>query len=74
AELDAIIHEEAEGQRTASLVARMLEIRQLIQTLMVSGDIPLGSRPYLTLQQVERNAHIYYYYRSRRDRGGLSTQ
>ncbi|MCI93732.1 hypothetical protein A2U01_0115030, partial [Trifolium medium] len=36
AELDAIIHEEveAEGQRTTTLVANMLDIRQLIQALM----------------------------------------
>ncbi|MCI26404.1 hypothetical protein A2U01_0047599, partial [Trifolium medium] len=54
AKLDAIIHDEAkaEGQRTTNLVANMLEIWQVIHALMASGDIPQGSHPYLTLQQV----------------------
>ncbi|PNX83619.1 hypothetical protein L195_g039663, partial [Trifolium pratense] len=50
AELNAIIHEEAEGQRTSNLVAGMLEIWQLIHALIASGDIyhkaPVHTLPY----------------------------
>ncbi|MCI50348.1 hypothetical protein A2U01_0071592, partial [Trifolium medium] len=47
----------------------MVDIRQLIQALMASGDIPQGSRPYRTLQQIKRNTHFFHHYRSRMDRG-----
>jgi hypothetical protein len=44
-ELNAIILEEAEAEveKTTDFVANMREIRQLIHTLMASGDIPQGS-------------------------------
>ncbi|PNX89183.1 hypothetical protein L195_g045300 [Trifolium pratense] len=45
----------------------MREIRQLIQALMASGEIPQGSRPYLTVQQdnnqtlvVEESVHVAF--------------
>ncbi|MCI88139.1 hypothetical protein A2U01_0109425, partial [Trifolium medium] len=53
AELDAIIHEEADGQWMATFVTSMLDIRQFIRALMASGDIPQDSRPYRALQQIE---------------------
>jgi hypothetical protein len=45
-ELNAIIQEEAEAgvEKITNLVASMREIRQLIHTLMASGDILQGSR------------------------------
>jgi hypothetical protein len=44
-EANAIILEEAEAEveKTTDFVASMREIRQLIHTLMASGDIPQGS-------------------------------
>ncbi|GAU13434.1 hypothetical protein TSUD_127300 [Trifolium subterraneum] len=45
AEFDAIIHEEADGQRTTTLATNMLDIRQLIRALMAKRDIPQDSRP-----------------------------
>ncbi|MCI32424.1 hypothetical protein A2U01_0053638 [Trifolium medium] len=42
----------------------MREIRHLIHALMASRDIPQGSRPYLTLQHVERNTMRPYQYQS----------
>jgi hypothetical protein len=49
AEVDAIIYDETEGQRTITFVSRMLDIRQMIRTLMVNDDIPQDSCPYRVL-------------------------
>jgi hypothetical protein len=75
-EFDAIIHDEAqaEGQRMATYVSKMLHIRQMIRALMASGDIPPNSRPYSALQQIERDTHFFQQYRRQNYRGGPSTR
>jgi hypothetical protein len=75
-ELDAIIHDEAQAddQRMATYVSKMLHIRQMIRALMASSDIPPDSRPYSALQHIERDTHFFHQYRRRSHREGPSTQ
>jgi hypothetical protein len=76
AEIIVIIHEEAQAddQRMATFVSKMLHIWQMIRGLMANGDIPPDSRPYSALQQIERDTHFFYQYRRRSRRRGASTQ
>jgi hypothetical protein len=75
-ELDVIIHDkaQAEGQRMATCVSKMLHIRQMIRALKASGDIPPDPHPYSALQQIERDTHFFHQYRRRNHRGGPSTR
>jgi hypothetical protein len=76
AELDVIILDEAQAdsQRMATYVSKMLHIRQMIRALMASSDIPPDSSPYSALQQIERDTHFFHQYQRQSHREGPSTQ